>query len=228
MSSFLARLLPESMCSRRIFDFKVSVSLFANLWCQILTYLLLEAFIRVTNNLVTFHGENNVLLWVFQRCYVPRICRLNNGRTPSTVDQILAKGDRLFLDALQSRSIPETETLSLNYLPNVAHWSIETNNLNDMPVREQTNDLLIWAESQTNDPLLRVDTNKLLRADIESPIRQTNTDLPAVDVKLQKLFLIYCSNNWYYVIRDSKMTVIDPINKFDCKIIKICMYIYCF
>ena len=35
----------------------------------------------------------------------------------STVDQILAEGDRLYLDALVIRSIPDTETLSLNYLP---------------------------------------------------------------------------------------------------------------
>ena len=44
------------------------------------------------------------------------------------VDQILAKGDRLHLNSHESRSIPDTETLSLNYLPNVAHWSIQSKN----------------------------------------------------------------------------------------------------
>jgi hypothetical protein len=35
----------------------------------------------------------------------------------SNVDQILAEGDRLlYLDAFESRSIPDTETLSLDYL----------------------------------------------------------------------------------------------------------------
>ena len=37
--------------------------------------------------------------------------------TATTVDHILVEGDRLYLDALESRSIPDTETLSLNYLP---------------------------------------------------------------------------------------------------------------
>ena len=46
----------------------------------------------------------------------------------STVDQILAKGDRLYLNSHESRSIPDTQTLSLNYLPNVAHWSIQSKN----------------------------------------------------------------------------------------------------
>ena len=50
---------------------KVSVPPFANLLCQSLTYLLLEAFIKVTNDLVTFHREANVLLRVFQHWYIP-------------------------------------------------------------------------------------------------------------------------------------------------------------
>ena len=63
----------HSTCSLlwlRFFDGKVSVFPFANLSCQIQTYLLLEVFIKVTNDLVTFHGEDNVILSVFQRCYV--------------------------------------------------------------------------------------------------------------------------------------------------------------
>ena len=32
----------------------------------------------------------------------------------STVDQILAKGNEFYLDTLESRSIPDTETLSLH------------------------------------------------------------------------------------------------------------------
>ena len=104
--------------------------------------------------------------------------------TASTVDQILTKGNQLYLDALKSRSIPDTETLSLDYLPNAACWSVETNNSNDLPVEAQTHDSRMCAEMQTNDELLRADTNDLLlRADIESesPVTVTNTDLPAVE-----------------------------------------------
>ena len=82
--------------------------------------------------------------------------------TASTGDQILAEGDRLYLDVLVSRSIPDTETLSLNYLPSVACCcgDSNTNNMqittqtNDMQMTTQTNDSLLWAESQTNDLLL--------------------------------------------------------------------------
>jgi len=37
--------------------------------------------------------------------------------TSETIDEILTEGDRLYLDCLDSRGdIPDTETLSLNYL----------------------------------------------------------------------------------------------------------------
>ena len=93
--------------------------------------------------------------------------------TASTVDQILTKGNQLYLDALKSRSIPDTETLSLDYLPNAACWSVETNNSNDLPVEAQTHDSRMCAEMQTNDQLLRADIES------ESPVTVTNTDLPA-------------------------------------------------
>ena len=38
------------------------MSLFANLKCQSLTNLLLEAFLKVMNDLLTFNGEDKVLL----------------------------------------------------------------------------------------------------------------------------------------------------------------------
>ena len=50
--------------------------------------------------------------------------------TASTVDEILAEGDRLYLDALVSRSIPDTETLSLNYMPSVARCCVDSNTNN--------------------------------------------------------------------------------------------------
>ena len=90
--------------------------------CQSPTYLLLGAFIKVTNDLVTFHGEGNVALCVFQRCYVLRIGRMEQWAA-STLDQIFVKEDRFYLDAHESGSIPDTDTLSLNYLPDVILYS---------------------------------------------------------------------------------------------------------
>ena len=50
--------------------------------------------------------------------------------TASNVDQILAKGDRLlYLDAFESRSIPDTETLSLDYLSREMRWSLDANTM---------------------------------------------------------------------------------------------------
>lgn len=44
------------------------VSLFAILSWQSITYLLLKAFIKRTNDSVRFHEEDIVLLWDFERC----------------------------------------------------------------------------------------------------------------------------------------------------------------
>ena len=62
--------------------------------------------------------------------------------TAVKVDQILDEGDRLYLNALRRRSIPDTGVLSLNYLPNVACWSLETNS-NQFPSTTHQDDSLI-------------------------------------------------------------------------------------
>jgi hypothetical protein len=91
--------------------------------------------------------------------------------TAFNVDQILAEGDRLYLDAFESGSIPDTETLSLDYLPREIRWPLDANSM--QIYTRQTNDSLIWAESKTNDlPAW---------ADVESLIRVINSDLPVVD-----------------------------------------------
>ena len=51
---------PGSGCV--FFDVNVSVFPFANISRQTRDDLFLEAVIKVTNNLVTFHGQDNVLL----------------------------------------------------------------------------------------------------------------------------------------------------------------------
>ena len=44
----------------------------------------------------------------------------------ATVDQILIEGDRMYLNALESQSIPVTDTLSLIYLPNQARSTVQS------------------------------------------------------------------------------------------------------
>ena len=58
--------------------------------------------------------------------------------TASNVDQILAEGDRLlYIDAFESRSIPDTETLSLDYLSREMRWSLDANTM-QIYTRQQT------------------------------------------------------------------------------------------
>ena len=56
--------------------------------------------------------------------------------TAATVDQILAEGDTMYLTALERQTIPDTETLSLTFLPDTARWSspIEANKPNQSPI----------------------------------------------------------------------------------------------
>ena len=62
--------------------------------------------------------------------------------TASNVDQILAAvGDRLlYLDAFESKSIPDTETLSLGYLSREMRWSLDADTM--QIYTRQTNDSL--------------------------------------------------------------------------------------
>ena len=47
-------------------------------------------------------------------------------RDTATVDQIFIEGDRMYLNALESQSIPDTDTLSLIYLPNQARSTVQS------------------------------------------------------------------------------------------------------
>ena len=44
----------------------------------------------------------------------------------ATVDQILIEGDRMYLNGLESQSIPDTDTLSLIYLANKARSTVRS------------------------------------------------------------------------------------------------------
>ena len=46
--------------------------------------------------------------------------------TTETVDRVLIEGDFMFLKAFEEGSIPDAETISLNYLPDRVLWSTMT------------------------------------------------------------------------------------------------------
>jgi hypothetical protein len=71
----------------------------------------------------------------------------NSGPHLLNVDQILAEGGRLlYLDAFESRSIPDTETLSLDYLSCEMRWSLDANTM--QIYTRQTNDSLQYRRLQ--------------------------------------------------------------------------------
>ena len=91
----------------------------------------------------------------------------------TTVDQILIEGDRLYLDALSDGTIPDMETLSLNYLPEVSCLSfIKNDKANGFPGPYE---LPLRADETSDLPLRANDT--------QSPVQATNSnpDLPVVE-----------------------------------------------
>ena len=64
-------------------------------------------------------------------CSEPQTFPIEQWTASINVDLILAEGDRLlYLDAFESRSIPDTETLSLDYhLSREMRWSLDANTM---------------------------------------------------------------------------------------------------
>ena len=89
----------------------------------------------------------------------------------ATVDQILIEGDRMYLNALESQSTPDTDMLSVIYLPNqgrstVQSPAIEVTEQNESPVEV------------TKSPS---EANNSRQSPVEAnTITVTNTDLPIV------------------------------------------------
>ena len=52
-------------------------------------------------------------------------CRVSPQWTADTVDEILI-GDAMYVKAIDGDTIPDTETLSLTYLPDRVHWPTMT------------------------------------------------------------------------------------------------------
>ena len=69
--------------------------------------------------------------------------------TTQMIDYILIQGDSMYLTAYEEHTIPDTETISLTYLPDLARWfpldirteqsPVEANNLNQSPVIPSNN-----------------------------------------------------------------------------------------
>ena len=75
----------------------------------------LELFIKVTNDLVISRGRQSSFM-TFSALLCAQSCLVRHWDT-ATVDKTLVEGDRMYLNALESQNIPDTETLSLIYLP---------------------------------------------------------------------------------------------------------------
>jgi len=76
-----------------------------NPWCQMQLYSLLEAFIKVTDNLVAFQGEDHVLLWVFSAV----VCSVTSSSTMKYISYFnsrseLTEGDSMYLNAFERHS----------------------------------------------------------------------------------------------------------------------------
>ena len=81
--------------------------------------------------------------------------------TTRTVDQILIERHRMYLDALERQSIPDTDAMSLTYLPDRGRWTITS--LVQSPVKANNSEQSP-VEAIKNGPLKqRIQNNRRLR-----------------------------------------------------------------
>ena len=95
----------------------------------------------------------------------------------ATVDQILIEGDRMYLNTLESQSIPNTDTLSLICLPNQARLTAQSPSIADIEQNESPIEVTKSPSEANNSRQWSVEANTILN---KSPITVTNTDLPIV------------------------------------------------
>ena len=84
----------------------------------------MEVVIKVTNVLVKFPRGRQRSFTSFSALLCAQSFPVQHWDT-ATVDQILIQGDRMYLNALESQRIPDTDTLSLIYLPNQARSTVQ-------------------------------------------------------------------------------------------------------
>ena len=95
----------------------------------------------------------------------------------ATVDQILIEGDRMYLNTLESQSIPNTDTLSLICLPNQARLTVQSPSIEVIEQNESPVEVTKSPSEANNSRQSYVEANTILN---KSPITVTNTDLPIV------------------------------------------------
>ena len=103
-------------------------------------FLLLEAFIKVQNDIVTNLKNDNVHLLVFFRATMcPDI--IDRKLHFAIVDQILFEGNKMYLNAFERRIIPGTDALTLVDWPDRAR---------SLPIDAQRNSLPIEVTTSPN------------------------------------------------------------------------------
>ena len=94
----------------------------------------------------------------------------------ATVDQILIEGDRMYLNALESQSIPDTDTLlSLIYLPNQGRSTVQSPAIEFTEQKQSPVEVTKSPSEANNSRQSPVEAKTILK---KSPITVTNTDLP--------------------------------------------------
>ena len=93
----------------------------------------------------------------------------------ATVDQILIEGDRMYLNALESQSIPDTDTLlSLIYLPNQGRSTVQSHAIEFTEQKQSPVEVTKSPSEANNSRQSPVEAKTTLK---KSPITVTNTDL---------------------------------------------------
>ena len=93
----------------------------------------------------------------------------------ATVDQILSEGDRMYLNALESQSIPDTDTLlSLIYLPNQGRSTVQSPAIEFTEQKQSPVEVTKSPSEANNSRQSPVEAKTILK---KSPITVTNTDL---------------------------------------------------
>ena len=95
----------------------------------------------------------------------------------ATVDQILIEGDRMYLNALESQRIPDTDTLSLIYLPNQARSTVQSPAIEVTDQNQSPVEVTKSPSEANNSRQSPVEAKTILN---KSAITVTNTDLPIV------------------------------------------------
>ena len=102
------------------------------------------------NALVTFREADKVHLWVFQLCCGIRRVLSTGWCTYDIVNEILIKGDRLYLDALQNGRIQDAETISPTRW---GSWQLMASSNKSIIVESTTctNELPVWQTQIISD-----------------------------------------------------------------------------